>query len=194
MHVADCPQYLYSSLYFGIIGAGGIFAGSNPSYHSHEIDHFLKLTEPKFIITSPDLLQNILEVADAHAILPNHVYTLNATTFPVASLTSAAPCSSDSHVNGVESLEKTDCHLFQYLLQHGEKDWIRIADEEAAKATIASYFATSGTSGLPKAAVSSHYALIAQHLAVRCDVSYKVNTFLNPRKTSCLRNAAGLCG
>jgi len=52
------------------------------------------------------------------------------------------------------------------LLSHGEKDWIRFDDEHTAKNTTAARLFSSGTTGLPKAAVLSHYNLIAQHTLV----------------------------
>lgn len=50
---------------------------------------------------------------------------------------------------------------WETLLCHGEMDWIRGADEETRNAAAA-YVSTSGTSGLPKAAVISHGYLISQ--------------------------------
>lgn len=53
------------------------------------------------------------------------------------------------------------------LLRHGEHDWIRISNEMAAKSTIAVLKLTSGTTGLPKAAATSHHALVAAGVAMR---------------------------
>lgn len=44
------------------------------------------------------------------------------------------------------------------LLAHGENDWIQVKDPS----TAAAYVSTSGTSGLPKAAVIPHSYLISQ--------------------------------
>lgn len=52
---------------------------------------------------------------------------------------------------------------WETLLQHGEEDWIRFDDLETAKTTQAARLFSSGTTGLPKAAVTSHYNLVAQH-------------------------------
>lgn len=52
------------------------------------------------------------------------------------------------------------------LLKHGEKDWVRFDDEKTSKTTTAARLFSSGTTGLPKAAVISHYNLIAQHTLV----------------------------
>ena len=48
------------------------------------------------------------------------------------------------------------------LLQHGESDWNRFADETKAKETTACLLSTSGTTGLPKLAIITHAACVAQ--------------------------------
>lgn len=55
------------------------------------------------------------------------------------------------------------------LLNHGSLDWLRISDIKTAKETIACMFSTSGTTGLPKVTQLSHYAIVAQNLAVQSE-------------------------
>ena len=64
------------------------------------------------------------------------------------------------------------------LLSHGEADWIRFSNEAVAKSTPAAMFSTSGTSGLPKAAVLSHFALVSQHLSITPESHYKVSRLI----------------
>jgi acyl-CoA synthetase (AMP-forming)/AMP-acid ligase II len=52
------------------------------------------------------------------------------------------------------------------LLEHGQRDWLSFDNEEQCAATPAAYLFSSGTTGLPKAAVISHRNLIAQHTLV----------------------------
>lgn len=49
------------------------------------------------------------------------------------------------------------------LLEHGQQDWVRFDDVAISSTTTAAFLFSSGTTGLPKAAVVSHYNLIAQH-------------------------------
>ena len=52
------------------------------------------------------------------------------------------------------------------LLEHGEGDWERFDDEKTCKETTAARLFSSGTTGLPKPAVLSHYNFISQHTLV----------------------------
>ena len=62
----------------------------------------------------------------------------------------------------------TSFRSWETLLRYGEQDWIRFHDVEEAKSTVAALLSTSGTTGLPKVAVTSHYALVAAGVSMQC--------------------------
>lgn len=133
-------QILYSTAFLGIVGAGGCYVGSNPGYTTLELNHLLTLSSAKFILVEPDLLQSILPAARECSLSLSNIFMFDIRD-------EAIP-------RGFES--------WNVLLQHGEGDWLRFDDEYTAKSTKASILSTSGTTGLPKAALMSHFSHVAQ--------------------------------
>ncbi|KAF7879023.1 hypothetical protein EAF04_000223 [Stromatinia cepivora] len=127
-----------------IIAAGGIFTGTNPSYTPNELIHHIKTSRTKFLITEPEMLTNILTSAKQCDIQSSNIWIFDV-------LRQAIP---------------DDFKSFQELMKHGEEDWVRFDDEKISRETTAARLFSSGTTGLPKAAVLSHYNLIAQHTLV----------------------------
>ncbi|KAI5250151.1 acetyl-CoA synthetase-like protein [Aureobasidium subglaciale] len=138
-------QVLYPIIYFAIIGAGGIFVGSNPAYKASEMSHLLTITRPTFIVVEDNLLADILPSLQG-VISPSCTFIFSADAEPIV-------------VEGYR--------WWSSLLCHGEQDWIRFEDARRAKSTIATYLSTSGTTGLPKVAATSHYALVAAGVSMQ---------------------------
>ena len=132
---------LYTILVLGVIGAGGIVTGSNPAYTPYELAHHIRTAEVRYLITEPEMLGAILEAADECKLPRSNVLIFNV-------FDPAVP-------EGFQSWET--------LLQYGEEDWDRFNNLETAKRAQAARLFSSGTTGLPKAALTSHYNLVAQH-------------------------------
>ena len=128
----------------GIIAAGGIFAGTNPAYSQFELSHHIKLSKAKFLISEPGVLKPLLAAADDADILRSNIWVF------------------DEIEKGIPS----GLNSWTALLENPAEDWIRFDDVETSKRTPAAMFFSSGTTGLPKAAILSHYNLIAQHTIV----------------------------
>lgn len=118
-------------MYLGIIGAGGCFTGGNPGYTAHELAHHLRITEAKFILSSFKTLKIATEAAKECGIPQSKVFVLGFYGEPVP--------------EGHQSWTR--------LLLCGEKDWVEVEDPDN---TPAAFVSTSGTSGLPKAAIIPH--------------------------------------
>lgn len=149
-------QIYYTSLYLGIIGAGGCFTGANPGYTSYELIHHLRVTEAKFVITQLATLATATIAADECGIPRSNVFVLNTRGEDI-------PGSYQSWNN---------------LLQSGEADWTTVADPDN---TPVAYLSTSGTSGLPKAAILTHSYMISQAKVISRDLnaSRKVSCYLS---------------
>lgn len=128
----------------GILAAGGIFSGTNPSYTATELVHHIKTSRSRFLIAEPEILSQVLSAAKTCAIPRSNIWIFDVHDQPLP--------------NGFESWRR--------LLGHGEADWYRFDSKSECMDTVACRLFSSGTTGLPKAAELSHYNLIAQHTLV----------------------------
>ena len=143
--MAKSSQINYPLLYLGIIGAGGRFTGSNPGYTSWELVHHVRTADVKYIIAEPHMLPTVLSTAKECNIPDSSIYVFDAFDH--------GPCS------GLRSWEE--------LLQHGQEDWVRLDNANTIRDTIASLSFTSGTTGLPKAAMIPHSYAVSQSFALQ---------------------------
>ncbi|GAB7360309.1 hypothetical protein MBLNU230_g8066t1 [Neophaeotheca triangularis] len=134
----------YPIFFQGIVGTGGVFAGTNPAYTPYELAHTLRTAKVKFVLVQPELLKPML-AATKEAGIPNErviIFNLNGETAPEGFL------------------------QWPDLFEHGERDWVRFDDRQIAESTTAALLFSSGTTGLPKAAELSHRNFVAQHTLV----------------------------
>ena len=125
---------MYPMLFLGLVGAGGVFSGSNPAYTPYEVEHHVKTAKVKFVVAEPELLNTILKGSKG-LVEEKNVFVFN--------------------VRGQRCPE--GFRSWEWLLQHGEEDWIRFTGVERCKNTSVARLTTSGTTGPPKMAVQSHY-------------------------------------
>jgi acyl-CoA synthetase (AMP-forming)/AMP-acid ligase II len=130
------------------------------------------------IITSPDLLPTILEATSARDGTASPIYCLDLATIDIPSHTLRSPASSRRNSFEEDGAKAGGIRDLGSLLAYGERNWICLPDEKAANATPAAFFTTSGTSGLPKAAILSHAAMIAQHDCITQRVPYQVKRLM----------------
>ncbi|EGP86358.1 4-coumarate,CoA ligase-like protein, partial [Zymoseptoria tritici IPO323] len=135
----------YPVLANGIIAAGGIYSGTNPAYQPYELAHAIKVARIKFLVVEPEILKHALEAATASSLPQENIFIFN---------------------NRDDQVVPSGFKSWRTLLQHGEEDWVRWDDAERSKSTTAAHLFSSGTTGLPKAAMLSHYNLIAQHCQI----------------------------
>lgn len=131
-----------------IIRTGARFTGSNPAYTSLELIHHVHTSHAKYIISEPHVLATFFATAKECNISDERIFVFDA-------------------------YDKSPYHRCPYrswetLLQHGEEDWVKFKKPyKETTSFIATIDFTSGTTGLPKAAMISQHYSIAQIHAIK---------------------------
>ncbi|EME78745.1 uncharacterized protein MYCFIDRAFT_205158 [Pseudocercospora fijiensis CIRAD86] len=123
----------YPVLVNGIAGFGGVYTGSNPAYQPFELAHHFRAAKVQAVIAEPDLLLHVAAAAKQTGIPTERIFVFDK--------------------RGQKAYQS-----WERLFNHGESDWPRFDDLETAKNTTLARLFSSGTTGLPKAAVLSHHA------------------------------------
>ena len=101
-----------------------------------------RILSVKFLISEPEIFESLSKAAKDRNVLDENIFIFH-------------PLQEQKVPTGRNSWTK--------LLESGEEDWIRFDDFETCNTTTATRFASSGTTGLPKAVIWTHRNLIAQH-------------------------------
>ncbi|GFF31159.1 putative acyl-coenzyme A synthetase [Aspergillus lentulus] len=131
----------YCMLVLAIVGTGGIYTGTNPSYTTMELAHHFKAADVKFVISEPEILTSVLAAVKERGIPEGNLLIFDV-------LGQEVPAGHRS---------------WKDLFNHGEEDWLAFNNLQRAKETTAARLFSSGTTGLPKAVTITHHNLIAQH-------------------------------
>lgn len=154
-------QIWYPVLYLAIIGAGGRFIGSNPAYKTFELTRLLTVSEAKFLIADPSSVPNIWKSAIEAGVNPLNIFAF------------------DTHDQ--LSPSSTLLSSWRVLVQNEGEPWHSIKDDVLVHQRTAALLLTSGTGGLPKAAVMSHHAIVSQAVLASYTAEQLPHQVLNPQ-------------
>lgn len=150
IHLPNCPQY--PMVYYAVLSLGGIVVNLNPLSAVHEMEGFLKTTEPKALFTYDGGLSAIRRL---RTLVP----------LPQIIVTAVMDFVDGQFRSTAESLalDKDWLHFSSLLEESADtrRSRVRIDPDDPALIQF-----TGGTTGIPKAAVLTHGAVIAATLAV----------------------------
>ena len=158
MYLLNCPQYVIA--YFGALKAGAKVTPISPVYTSKEVKHQIEDSQAKTVICEDILYDNIEKTG---AELDNVILTSIADYLPrlkkLFGKSTLAKAYSGMEVPSPEHIKQAGLHQFQDLIKKypPQPPQIKINPKE----DIATLPYTGGTTGLPKAAILTHYNMVA---------------------------------
>ena len=135
----------YPLLVLAVIGAGGLSVGTNPSYTRHKLSHGVKVAKISFVFAEPEILPNMVAALKENNMdVGNRLFILDTQPGQIVP-------------------QKSGLRSWRTLLTDREEDWIRFDNYSKSKDTVAQLYYTSGTTGLPKCAMTTHRNLVSEH-------------------------------
>ncbi|KAJ2901216.1 AMP-binding enzyme [Zalerion maritima] len=145
----------FPSVFIGVIMAGGVFTGANPSFVARELAHQLKDSGAKFMLTAEKSLQTALEAAELVGLPKNRVLVFTDEAFE----RELAESRKKKYGEGVRHwtdliADKNDGISFS---------WVEPSDSGTTTCCL-NY--SSGTTGVPKGVEISHRSYVANGVGV----------------------------
>ena len=143
-------QIHYPMAFLGIVAAGAVFAGLNPSYTTFELAHAIRTADITHLLVEPEFLPKAVRAAKECSIPESHIFAFDT-------LGQTIP----------RDLRARSWNVLQ--VQGEEMDWDVFDDRRRSQETIVARLFSSGTTGLPKALNVSTWNLVRILLSFRSD-------------------------
>lgn len=133
------PNHIFVPVaYLGIVGAGRVFSGANPVYTSTEIEHQIRNTGTRLILSHPSLIETAIEAARKAGLGKRSIFQF-----------SDHPC---RPVQGIQDWRDV-------AIETTANSYDQLGSD--SRRTLATINYSSGTTGLPKGVCVSHYNIVA---------------------------------
>ncbi len=156
----------FAIAFFAILKAGGVVAATNPTYPPNRMAYQINDSDAKFVITLSLFYPLIKQIQPETKVKTIIVSNIKEYLPPIARiLFSLAKEKKEGHF--VETLKSGD-YWFQTLLTQyaGQRSNVEVTPDD-----LAIYQYTGGTTGVSKAAMSQHKALVANMLQINAFLS-----------------------
>jgi 4-coumarate--CoA ligase len=131
-------------LFMGILMAGGVFTGANPSFVARELEYQLRDSEARFLIAADESLEVAVEAAAAAGVGKERVFIFDDRGF---------------EQDGRDRLGVRNWNAL--VASHFEGDRFEWVDPEDPKITTCCINYSSGTTGVPKGVEITHTNYVA---------------------------------
>ncbi|ROV96377.1 hypothetical protein VSDG_05474 [Cytospora chrysosperma] len=142
----------FAAVFLGVLMAGGVFTGANPTYVAREVAYQLRDSGASFMFAAKGSLDIALQAAEEAGLAKDHVFIFDAEN----------DAKGDQPAPGVRGRQGGARHwteLIQINKADAAKwDWVEPAD---AKNTTCCLNYSSGTTGVPKGVEISHRSYVA---------------------------------
>jgi long-chain acyl-CoA synthetase len=158
LFLLNCPQYVIS--YFAVLKVGAKVTPISPVYTSKEVKHQLEDSDAETIVCQDILYDNVEKTGIS---LKNVILTSIAEYLPalkkLLGKSALGKVYKEMHVPTPKFMEEADLLQFQDLIKKHSPQPPQITIDP--KKDIAALPYTGGTTGLPKAAILTHYNMVA---------------------------------
>jgi len=158
LFLLNCPQYVIS--YFAVLKVGAKVTPISPVYTSKEVKHQLEDSDAETIVCQDILYDNVEKTGIA---LKNVILTSIAEYLPalkkLLGKSALGKVYKEMHVPTPKFMEEAGLLQFQDLIKKHSPQPPQITIDP--KKDIAALVYTGGTTGLPKAAILTHYNMVA---------------------------------
>jgi long-chain acyl-CoA synthetase len=158
LYLLNCPQYVIA--YFGALKLGAKVTPISPVYTSKEVKHQLEDSDAKTIICQDILHDNVEKTGIA---LKNVILTNIAEYLPtlkkLLGKSALGKVYREMHVPTPRFIEEAGLYQFKTLIKKYPPQPPRIEIQPREDIAVLPY--TGGTTGLPKAAILTHYNMVS---------------------------------
>jgi long-chain acyl-CoA synthetase len=164
LYLLNCPQYVIA--YLGSLKVGAKVTPISPVYTSKEVKHQIEDSQAETIICE-DILYDNVQKADVslHNIILSSIGDYLPRLKRMFGKSALGKAYGEMQVPSAQYIQQAGLHLFKNLVERHPPKKPRITIDP--KTDIAALPYTGGTTGLPKAAVLTHYNIVSLQAQIR---------------------------